>query len=76
MVGVPCHVGPSTIRTFVADSWADLYLYVVEGIKFTSSTVDFEKEIKKSTFSVVDKIDSSAYAVSSQYHLLLDILTH
>ncbi|KAH7140034.1 hypothetical protein B0J13DRAFT_639302 [Dactylonectria estremocensis] len=39
----------------------DLYLYVVEGINFTDSTEDFEKEFTKSTFSVVDKIDASAY---------------
>jgi len=39
----------------------DLYLYVVEGIKFTDSTENFEKDFSKSTFAVVDKIDASAY---------------
>lgn len=43
----------------------DLYLYVVEGITFTDSTEDFEKQFTKSTFAVVDKIDVSAYDVSS-----------
>ncbi|KAL6416203.1 hypothetical protein AUP68_00417 [Ilyonectria robusta] len=39
----------------------DLYLYVVEGITFTDSTAEFEKQFTKSTFAVVDKIDISAY---------------
>ncbi|KAH6615980.1 hypothetical protein B0J18DRAFT_413298 [Chaetomium sp. MPI-SDFR-AT-0129] len=39
----------------------DLYLYVVEGIKLCSSKEEFEKTFKKSTFAVVDKIDTSAY---------------
>ncbi|KAH7007636.1 hypothetical protein EDB80DRAFT_718921 [Ilyonectria destructans] len=39
----------------------DLYLYVVEGITFTDSIAEFEKQFTKSTFAVVDKIDVSAY---------------
>ncbi|GJN76023.1 hypothetical protein PLICBS_010134 [Purpureocillium lilacinum] len=39
----------------------DLYLYVVEGIKFIDSTETFEKQFTKSTFATVDKIDPSAY---------------
>ncbi|KAH6851070.1 hypothetical protein B0I37DRAFT_373119 [Chaetomium sp. MPI-CAGE-AT-0009] len=39
----------------------DIYLYVVEGIKLCSSKEEFEKTFKKSTFAVVDAIDTSAY---------------
>ncbi|PWI64472.1 hypothetical protein PCL_09627 [Purpureocillium lilacinum] len=41
----------------------DLYLYVVEGIKFIDSTESFEKQFTKSTFATVDKIDPSAYTL-------------
>ncbi|KAI2467791.1 hypothetical protein F4781DRAFT_297508 [Annulohypoxylon bovei var. microspora] len=54
---------PDKTNRFILQTqgYHDLYLYVVEGIKFTDSTDSFEKEFTRSTFAVVDKIDASAY---------------
>jgi hypothetical protein len=44
-----------------------LYLYIVEGIKFTDTREAFEKEFSKSTFATVDKIDATAYGASDPF---------
>ncbi|KAI0407388.1 hypothetical protein F4802DRAFT_553523 [Xylaria palmicola] len=38
-----------------------IYLYVVEGIKFTSTKEAFAKDFPRKTFAAVDKIDINAY---------------